>query len=243
MSDMKNASDIPFRIATYCRVSTKSQGGGIETQRLEIDKYIARMDWPTPVLTYEDQMTARKDPRKDPRPGHNRMKLDAMTRQFDTLIVWRLDRLARSAKNAAEWYDICTAANIRLVLVGDGMIVDHTPMGKMMFSMMGVMAAFFADMNQANREAGQARYWAREDRDKGGRPRKYKHRDVAAYYEKHTEEETRTRYGIGKTQLRVVLRKELVPVRSPSQDLEMARLRVQREGDFVSRPRKEDEND
>lgn len=209
MSDMQNYNEIPKRLAMYIRVSSESQAKSAKTQTDEITKYLASRGWPPPVLVYEDHMTARLDPRKDPRPQHNKMKLDAMTHQFDTLICWRLDRLARSPKNAAEWLEIAKEGNIRLVFVADNLTVDHSPMGTMVFHIMAAMAKFFADIQQQNREAGQARA-RREGRSLGGRQRKFRNRkDIVAFYQKGASyAETMEEFGIGRSQLGVILRQE-----------------------------------
>ncbi|MDP3972667.1 MAG: recombinase family protein [Candidatus Nanopelagicales bacterium] len=75
------------------------------------------------------------------RPGL-REALAACNHPGDTLVVTKLDRLARSARDIA---DELTAKQARLSLGGS--VYDPTdPIGKMVFSMMSVFAEFEADL-------------------------------------------------------------------------------------------------
>jgi DNA invertase Pin-like site-specific DNA recombinase len=69
----------------------------------------------------------------------------AAVREGDTLVVTKLDRLARSAPDAREIADGLVARGIRLALGGS--IYDPTdPMGKMFFNILATFAEFESDL-------------------------------------------------------------------------------------------------
>jgi DNA invertase Pin-like site-specific DNA recombinase len=76
----------------------------------------------------------------------------AACRPGDTLIVTKLDRLARSISDARSIADELTAREVKLSFSGS--VYDPTdPMGKLVFNMMGVFAEFEADLiRQRTRE-------------------------------------------------------------------------------------------
>lgn len=71
----------------------------------------------------------------------------------DTLVVTKLDRLARSISDARDIADELTARQVRLSFAGS--VYDPTdPMGKMMFNMMSVFAEFEADLIRSRTREG-----------------------------------------------------------------------------------------
>lgn len=71
----------------------------------------------------------------------------------DTLVVTKLDRLARSIADARDIADELTARQVRLSFAGS--VYDPTdPMGKMMFNMMSVFAEFEADLIRSRTREG-----------------------------------------------------------------------------------------
>lgn len=71
----------------------------------------------------------------------------------DTLVVTKLDRLARSITDARDIADELTARQVRLSFSGS--VYDPTdPMGKMMFNMVSVFAEFEADLIRSRTREG-----------------------------------------------------------------------------------------
>jgi DNA invertase Pin-like site-specific DNA recombinase len=69
----------------------------------------------------------------------------AAVRSGDTLVVTKLDRLARSAPDAREIADSLVARGVRLALGGS--VYDPTdPMGKMFFNILATFAEFESDL-------------------------------------------------------------------------------------------------
>jgi DNA invertase Pin-like site-specific DNA recombinase len=89
-------------------------------------------------------------------------------RPGDTLVVYKLDRLARSTRQLYEIADTLRDINVELVSLSE-QLDTRTAMGRAMFGMIGVMAELERDMirerTHAGLEAARARGRA------GGRPR------------------------------------------------------------------------
>jgi DNA invertase Pin-like site-specific DNA recombinase len=82
-----------MRAAIYCRVSTLDQHP--ETQLLDLQQLAAQRNL-TVVQVYTDHGFSGT---KSRRPGLDQMLYDAMRHQFDVVLVWATDRLARSVKH------------------------------------------------------------------------------------------------------------------------------------------------
>jgi DNA invertase Pin-like site-specific DNA recombinase len=90
------AKSKPHRVALYLRVSTKGPKGGREqspeNQRKQLRAFAEGMEWPI-VAEYEDRESGAKGAKE--RPGFTALMEAASRREFDTLLVWSLDRFSR----------------------------------------------------------------------------------------------------------------------------------------------------
>jgi DNA invertase Pin-like site-specific DNA recombinase len=126
------------RIGIYLRVSTAQQT--VENQRLELEKYCERQGW-TIAQTYEDSGFSGS---KADRPALNKMMQDAAKGKFDVVMVWKIDRLARSTSDLL---------NILTTLKGHGVdfcsttqAIDTTnSMGRMITAFLGAISEFERD--------------------------------------------------------------------------------------------------
>ena len=85
------------------------------------------------------------------RPGLD--KALASVREGDTLVVTKLDRLARSLRDATAIADELTAKGVRLSIGGS--VYDPTdPVGKMLFAVLGLVAEFESDLIRARTREG-----------------------------------------------------------------------------------------
>lgn len=82
------------RAALYCRVSDDRQH--LDAQRAEVAQ-LARTRGLDVTCIYEEKMSAVKQ-----RDQFDRMRTDAHAGRFDVLVVWALDRLARSMTGAVQ---------------------------------------------------------------------------------------------------------------------------------------------
>ena len=98
-------------------------------------------------------------------------------RAGDTLVVWKLDRLARSMRQLIETVEDLQARGIELRSLTES-IDTATPGGRLVFHIFGALAEFERAVIRERTSAGlQA---ARERGKKGGRPRTLGPKDLAA---------------------------------------------------------------
>jgi len=102
------------------------------------------------------------------RPALNRLMADARQRKFDVLIVWKLDRFARSLKHLVTAIAEFESLGVQFVSLRDNLDLT-TPSGRLMFHVIGAMTEFERSLIQERVCAG-----LRNARAKGrtlGRPK------------------------------------------------------------------------
>jgi DNA invertase Pin-like site-specific DNA recombinase len=93
----------------------------------------------------------------------------AACRQGDTLVVTKLDRLARSLRDATDIAEELTRRQVRLNLGGS--VYDPTdPVGRLLFNVLGMVAEFESDLIRARTREGMATAKVR-GKLKGRRPK------------------------------------------------------------------------
>jgi len=76
---------------------------------------------------------------KEKRPELDRMLTDAHRRRFDAVVVWKFDRFARSVSHLLRALETFRALGIELVSLSE-QVDTSTPMGKMVFTVLGAVA-------------------------------------------------------------------------------------------------------
>ena len=135
-------------------------------------------------------------------------KLKEHLRPGDTLVVWRLDRLARSLKNLIEWIAELDEKEVAFKSLQES-IDTSTPSGKLVFHIFGALAEFERNLIRERTQAGLAA--ARARGRLGGRPKKLSpHKQkmlVRAYNKKELSiQELCDEFGISKPTLYKYLR-------------------------------------
>lgn len=125
---------------------------------------------------------------KDERPGLN--KALKYIRKGDTLVVWRLDRLARSLKQLIDLDNELQERKVGLKSIQES-IDTTTSGGKLIFHMFGALAEFERDVIRERTKAGLAAASARGR--SGGRPEKLNKRQIALAKKLHKDKS----YSIG----------------------------------------------
>ena len=82
------------RVALYARVSTLN-GQDPEMQLSELREYASRRGWSI-TTEYVDLGVSGS---KESRPELNQLMADAHRREFDAVLVWKIDRFGRSLKH------------------------------------------------------------------------------------------------------------------------------------------------
>ena len=129
------------RIAFYTRISTdedhQKYSLGAQKERLEA---FCKAQWDTDWrlhAVYRDTTSGMHMNR----PGLEQMLYDAEADAFDTLLVFRVDRLSRKVRELAQMVDALTKYGVALKSITEPFDTTN-PAGKMMLQMLGVFAEF-----------------------------------------------------------------------------------------------------
>jgi DNA invertase Pin-like site-specific DNA recombinase len=152
------------RCAIYARVSTNNGHQDPEVQTRELRQFAEARGW-TISAEYVDRGVSGS---KDRRPALDTLMTAARGREFDVLLIWKLDRFARSLKHLVNAVSDFQALGVQFVSLRDNIDLT-TPSGVLMFQVIGAMAEFERGLIQERVRAG-----LRNARAKGrtlGRPR------------------------------------------------------------------------
>ena len=150
----------------YSRVSTKSQakdGNSLEAQEAALKAAGAQK-------IYSDAFTGTKSHRPE------LDKLLEVIQPGDTLIVTKLDRIARSASQGTELIEALLKKDIIVHILNIG-IMDNTPTGKLIRNILFSFAEFERDMIVERTQEGKA--IAKQSPEfTEGRPKKYSRQQI-----------------------------------------------------------------
>jgi DNA invertase Pin-like site-specific DNA recombinase len=150
------------RVALYARVSTDDKGQDPETQLGPMREHAAGREWE--VVEYVDQATAA-----DLRGRRRWRELldDARRRDVDLVMVWKLDRFARSALDALRWLEQLDGYGVGLKILTQD-IDTTTPAGRLVFTVLAAVAEMERELIRERVKAGMER--VRSEGRKLGRP-------------------------------------------------------------------------
>lgn len=151
-----------MRMAIYCRVSTIDQNP--ENQEIQLVKYAELQGWQFEV--FQEKESTRKT-----RPIKQQLMQDLRSRKFDGVLIWKLDRWARSLKELITDIDELISKKLEFVVMTTP-IDTTTAGGRLFIQMMGAFAEFEREINRERTMLGLAR--ARAKGVKLGRPKKIK---------------------------------------------------------------------
>lgn len=136
------------RVTIYARVSTQEQHS--DTQVNQLRSYAKDRNLSI-VNTYEEKISATKAER----PQLQKLLDDVRKRQTDVVLVWKLDRLARSTRELLNRLEEFRTLGVELLSYTEN-IDTTTPAGKALFSMVAVFAEFENDIRSERIRAGMA---------------------------------------------------------------------------------------
>ena len=136
-----------MRLAIYARVSTSDQDPQLQLD--ELQQYAAARGLEV-VQTYLDHGISGA---KDRRPALDRLMRGAHRRRFDAVLVWKLDRLARSVRHLTTLASEFEALGVDLIVLGQA-IDTSTPTGRLLFHVLGSIAEFEGDLIRERVVAG-----------------------------------------------------------------------------------------
>ena len=123
---------IKLKIIIYCRVSTRDQNP--ENQRRELEEYSKRMNYEYEI--FEETESSRKT-----RPIKQEVLRRLRLKEFDGVLVWKLDRWARSLSELILEVQELVDKGVLFISLKDNIDLS-TASGKLMFHMFAALAEF-----------------------------------------------------------------------------------------------------
>ena len=129
-------------------------------QQFDLVEWGGRMDWD--ITLFPETGSGMKKTR----PVLESLMNALRRKEFEALVVWKLDRLARSVSHLVSIYEELNELGIKLYSYKEPEINPETAMGKAMIGVMAVMAQLERDFISERTKAGLhakkrwARYWA-----------------------------------------------------------------------------------
>lgn len=150
-----------MKVAIYVRVSRIDLNP--ENQQIELEKYAKAMGWD--YVVFEEKESTRKT-----RPVKLEVFQRACRKEFDCILVYKLDRWARSLQELINDFTILQNNKVEFRSLGENITVNDDPRNMLMIHMLGAFAEFERAMIRERTMSGLAR--ARAEGRVGGRPRK-----------------------------------------------------------------------
>ncbi len=136
------------RVALYARVSSEQQD--TELQIRELTEFAASKGWEV-YRVYEEKITGTTANR----PQLKQMLVDMQTGKFSLVLVWKLDRFARSLKDLLSLLETLQDCRVDFISMKDHIDLT-TPAGRLMAHLIGAFAEFEASLIRERVRAGLA---------------------------------------------------------------------------------------
>lgn len=133
--------------AIYVRVSTKQQD--TKSQEPDLKRWEAASGMPT--RWYTDTLSGKSMNR----PGWNKLQDAIRSRKVSAVVVWRLDRLGRTAAGLTQLFDELRERKVNLVSIRDGLDLS-TSAGRLMANVLASVAQYETEVRGERVLAGQA---------------------------------------------------------------------------------------
>lgn len=156
------------KVAIYCRVSTSEQN--TLNQKIRLEEYAKKEGWE--YETFEETESSRKT-----RPIKANLLQRLRAKEFEAIIVYKLDRWARSSSELILELNELEHKGIRFISLSEN-IDFTTSTGKLMFGLLSSFAEFERDlirertMEGLNRAKAQGKFLGRPKGSKDSKTRK-----------------------------------------------------------------------
>ena len=150
--------------AIYVRVSTTGQDHA--SQLPELKRWAQVHDGA--IRWYRDKFTGRTMDR----PGMTKLMSALGTGKLERIVVWRLDRLGRTARELCQLFDELRARKVDLASLRDGFSLK-SPSGRLHARILASVAEFETEVRAERIRAGQAAARAKGKRWGGSKPGRY----------------------------------------------------------------------
>ena len=134
-------------VAIYARVSTRRQD--TRSQEPDLKRWAEAQD--EPVRWYRDKFTGKTMER----PGWKKLEADIRAGKVEAVVVWRLDRLGRTARGLTALFDDLQSRHVGLVSLKEGLDLS-TPAGRLMAHVLASVAQYETEVRGERVKAGQA---------------------------------------------------------------------------------------
>lgn len=151
------------RVALYVRLSTAGKGQDPETQLMHLREWVSQRG----LTIFREYLDLGVSGSKQSRPGLDLMMADARKHRFDMVLVARFDRFARSVSHLLRALEEFNKLDIDFVSLSES-IDTSTPMGKLVFTILGAVAELERNLIRERVQAGVDR--ARKQGKALGRP-------------------------------------------------------------------------
>jgi DNA invertase Pin-like site-specific DNA recombinase len=160
---------MPKHIAIYVRVSSKAQDHRSQLPDLErwADAQDERIKW------YMDKASGKTMNR----PGWNKLEDAMRTGKVSQVVVWRLDRLGRTASGLTSLFDELQKRKVNVVSIKDNLDLS-SPAGRLMANVLASVAQYDNEVRGERIRAGQAAAKANDPTKTWGGSKKGKRKKV-----------------------------------------------------------------
>ncbi len=134
-------------VAIYLRVSSRRQDTA--SQEPDLKRWADAQG--EPVKFYRDKVSGKTMDR----PGWKRLECDYRMGKVSAVVVWRLDRLGRTASGLTALFDELRSHKINLVSLRDGLDLK-TPAGRLMAGVLASVSQYENEVRGERVRAGQA---------------------------------------------------------------------------------------
>lgn len=157
MNNLIGESQEKRRVAIYIRVSTAEQkidGYSFDAQKKKLLEYVTnnksanfenKKEW-----IFEDVGTGSDLNRN----GYKKMMEAVREKSFDTVLVWKIDRLSRSLKHLLSTFEVFEAHQVSFVSIQEN-IDFRGPIGKLIFQIFGAIAQFERELIKGRTRMGK----------------------------------------------------------------------------------------
>ena len=151
-----------IKVALYIRNSTTEERQNPQTQINPLVEKCKREGWEYEI--FQEFASGAKESR----PELDKMLQKVRDREFNAVMVWRLDRLGRSLKHLLQLIEEFKNKDVKFISLTEGFDTT-TPQGELFFSIAGAFAQFERKLIQERINAGLAR--AKLEGKSFGRPK------------------------------------------------------------------------
>jgi DNA invertase Pin-like site-specific DNA recombinase len=135
-------------IAIYMRVSSRKQD--TRSQEPDLKQWSKAFSDGREIRWYQDAMTGKTMDR----PGWKQLEGEINSGRVSTVVVWRLDRLGRTASGLTSLFETLQSKRINFVSIRDGIDLA-TPAGRLIANVLASVAEYENEVRSERVRAGQ----------------------------------------------------------------------------------------